>query len=640
MEDAINFTITLDPYYTPDPTWVTDYIALGMVCFYVGFFFLLCNVTVIYISRTWIAMKRVNIPLMSVMSCASSVQLVCTLLDMGYFPELTLSVQEHSCVLTNYWGEYVFGIVPVLACLFVWMYSLLMVSVDRIRPAGAAYRRTVVRVIVFTIFLMPIYLMCLRVTVNKHATFDDDTLRCVTPVQYKFSLVGILVTYICALMLMTWLLRKYDVRPHDSAAILDIVMVTVILLIVGCVVHFTYMLPHYWGRFTYMCVCFTLHVTAYARIVFPELWVYYTTKNNVARGIWNDEEWKDSSMPQNILSDPDVSADISRMSKSAVQLNALIDKHHIVMHPDFFIEMKDLREEFFAHCIIEMGDAQMASVEDEFQIVHSFDIPPVSVDVTCVISFYEMIDSIISEKDKKYSADEGVNKNIVLGNIARMVKSLSDKYLSEESSKFIGITPKSISRIRHGFTGKNLHAFDFDILCDFRKKVLGFLIEETYTSYSTRFREYIANLSETYKEKLNILCEDGYINKEDIDPNGARKNAYGLVSILKGERDTSPTGDDDDIEIDYDDMYSCPTEEYDDDDALQQSTRNTSRQTSKMVDEVQEDGSVIYSTPARATYFFIVDTAAALKGAPLLMYTRCINRRPESLEQTEVGLVS
>jgi len=439
-------------------------------------------------------------------------------------------------------------------------------------------------------------------------------------------------------------LRKYDIRPGDSTAVLDIVSLATVLLLVGCVIHFAYMLPHYWGRLAYMCVVFTIHSYAYMRLVWPDMWLYYTTKDAVRRGIWNDDDWQiqNDGLGE---SESNVSAQIQKMSTDAIVLNEMIVKHRITMHPDFFINIDELRVEFFAHCVENLSYMQAASVDDEFQVVYEMDMPPASVDVSCIVAFYNAIDKILGERTKKYSSHEEINANTIINVVRMQITTLYNTYLSDTAPRFIGISEKTTSRIQHGFRNNSIKSCDFDVLEDLRHKILYFLVAESEDTYAPRFQQYIIALSEKYAEKLNILCTDGHLYKDDIDPRGTRDTVFELVSMLRDGRGTQDTAGATgelnvlaDNEFDIDDLYSLPSTEFDEPDDPLSYARDQNAPTTCQ-DEVLEDGSIIYSSPSRATYCFIVDSVRAMCTLPAMLYGTCQSRRAAPDDTVAEGLV-
>jgi hypothetical protein len=639
MDDSINITIHLDPSYPPDPFGETDIIALSLVCIYGVFFFLILNAVVFVLSRTWKTIRTIDLPLTFLMSWGSLLHLMCIFVDMSFVPEFTEDVHDFSCVLTVYWGQYVFGLIPVLACLFVRMYTLLMLSVESLRPAGAPYRTTVARLIAFAVFMMPIYGLCLRVTVNDNIAFVEGAAMCTTPVQYKISLVSIMVLYIVAITVISMILGYYDVYPKDSAAVMDIVRVSTIALLVGCVMQFMYMIPHYWGRLTFMCLAFVMHTYAYGRIVLPSLVAYYYTRKMLSTVVWSDPKWESGILLHGDRTSQEKRPGAKKAPQDAIVLHGMISRHGISMHPEFFKTLSNMRIEFFLHCSKEMRDDILEFKDFEWGICTSIN-PKVYVNVVMLTSFYNALDAVLTERTRTYSANKNINDNSVLGSVQSLVRILQNMYIKKTGQKYMGLDTMVTSRINEGFRGRSLESCDFRVIERLRDSILTFLINENYTTYSARCISHITDLCDFYKKEYEFDCAAQYAEGDNDTNADIDAGVNDLLSILKeGNSEVSSALDIDigDIELSTDNMYPGGTSEFDDMYEETERVQYSGMDSVLTVDETLSDGSIIYASPWRATVAFVCDTRNAFSRLPANLCSSC--KRPPKTESVEEELM-
>lgn len=643
--DHIYISIYLEANHSPDPTGITDDVALGLLVLYVAYTFIV-NSSLACIAARWKFVQSINIPLVYMMSMFSACHLFCIFLDMYYVRPVTEYVQTFSCVATPYWGEYFFGLCSFMAVLGVRMYSLLMVSVDALRPKGARYRRTVIKCIFFCIFLLPIYGLCILASVDDlrtaSPTWDN---MCRSPASYKLSLVAILVYYAVVLTGMAIWLTRTGINREQVLPIQHIIALSIPLLVVSCVVHFAFMMPHYWGRFVFMCVAFVLHMFAHMRITLPIMWEY----------VWVDHTAHSEDLSLDIDSDAVVSS-VSRepfnafRTESALKMNddvkwimTMLEGGRCKLTPEVLRRFPEIRVKFFNGCKLTCTEEEIAFVGDTLKEVIPFEDDYVEgFPVYRILTFYEDVSDIYTQTKAVYTADVYQNSKDV-GKIVRMkIKNLWLTFLAPFSRTPVAIPTKMSTRILNGFKAAQMSEWDTEVLSELMNTILAFLIELDVGIFLAEFDDIIYEMCQRYGEKIDAMDAENLMDlTAEVIATSSNSHFAQLLQVLQA----GPAALHSTHGIPQSCMLALEDDIYgnvDDDGTMDMDNGETLHVAdSRFTDEYMQDGSVRYASASRATLYFIHDVFFYFYRIP----ARCISslraaNSTISLQNDEIGLVS
>lgn len=613
MGNTIDIHIHLDKGYPPDPTGDTDYAAAALVAAYALVAFV-GNLTLACVSRRWKSVQIVNVPLVIAMSFFSICHLGSIYLDMAYIPALTEAVQSYSCVVTAYWGEYMLGLGGFLGVLGLRAYSLLMISVDLLRPKGARYRRTLLKGIFFAMFLLPVYSVCLLISVDEDAQFDPALTYCTTPNEYKISMVAVLVGYMVTLTILALWLARTDVNPDQARPILNIIAISVPLLAIACVIHFTYMLPHAWGRFAFMFNAFVLHTFAYARIVVPAFYEYVVTQRSAVPYAdldfdlydYDDTEPSEKCVTDTALFQTEVSWTISEDIKWIL---SMLEGGRCRMTADVLMRFPEIRDKFFTHCKLVCTHDLVGFKDGVLTEVDVYDDDGIGMPVWRLLCFFNDIHDVYTNTKTVYSSHAYLNAQVVGPIVRTKLAALRKTYLDASSTTPVNLPKKLESRLRYGFTPVHVADWDIALLTELMSTILEFLIVVDSGGFGMEFDNLVYAICEKYGEKLDGMDAEGIIDLHAEPAKHHTQNHFQqFLRVLEAGPSALAHVDEsgrpqmlsinDDIYGDNDDIYGTI-----DDIAPAVAPAADER----VIDEYLADGSVIYSSATRAALYFIYD---------------------------------
>lgn len=612
----VDIHIHLDKFHPPDPTGTTDYVALGLIGGY-ALLTLVGNVALARIAATWPLIEAVNIPLVYAMTFFSLCHLACVYLDMYFWPALSEAIQEYSCVVTAYWGEYLVGLGGFLSVLGVRAFSLMSIAYSRLRPGGPEYRRTLLKCIVFVLMLLPIYSICLLVSVDDDSQFDTALHGCDTPAPYKIALVVVLAGYILVLGVQAAVLATSALNPAQMAPMLSIIGVSVPLLLAACVVHFAYMLPHYWGRLAFVCIACALHTFAYVRITVPGFLEYreYLRSARLSAGLVldpdNHDEDDDEVMFRHaapVHKDPHVPA---RITSEARWLMKTINPSCPRMTTEILMRVDSLREEFFVHCAA-MFSSQLFTytAADALVPLDAFETQTeLCIPASRLILFYGEVHAMYVITQTTYSTNAHLNAEAVYNGVAPLLRTLTERYLSATSRTQVNLPASMVARLRRGFKRGALERWDVAVLREIMVQILTTFIDTDDGDYHMLFVTAVEKLLGKSGCTLYTLAEENMITLREHEPAANVVTDIGKwVKLLRAGRAVEMGSPDDDSK------KAHALNEGNDPLEFAQSDEVEDMLHAAPVDEVNDqqldDGAVIYSSPSRALYFFLYDLCA------------------------------
>lgn len=623
LKHVIDINIHLDSQHIPDPVGYTDYIVIVLGAFFVGIV-LVFNVILYYLSSRWIPVVTKNIPLVYLMSLASIIHIVSVFLNESFFFHITQRIQAFSCVFFYFWLEYLLGLGSFLCILALRLLTLLFIVIPSMRPRPGENRKFALKALFVTMFMLPILDICLLVTVN-HAdeyTPPSDLYSigmgygyCETPNKYKIPLVSVLIFYIFLLIGMTVLLNSSGHNLQQTPIIVDIVTVAIPLLIIASILHFTYTLTYWWGRFIFMLTVMFLHMYSYGRIVFPDLFGYFTQQGTVA--------------------------DSKKMQIALKNIKRDMESESIKLDISTLQRYRQIRDDFFNKCL-EWSKDKLYLYEQSDLIDAEYDDYDNGIPISRLIDFYNELDNLFSIVSDICKMDEHRQSGLLLRRISQFRenhKRFLNRFIDSHStsrSKPIPIDNDKRSRITHGFENDDKDKWDEEILSIIMKEILNILIVEFAQFYYGSIDLEIYRLRDQQISDLrNITADDIYASWYD-DPDDHIEESFGdvvLHTLAKGsgKEETIYFRQNGIIEDEEDEIVDnrTPSE-------IKLATEFTELKPEEQLEllkmiaaEKQDrqfptrpihltDGSVIYTTPFRAFIAFWKDLACFFISCPAL----------------------
>lgn len=602
MGNTLDIHIHLDKFYPPDPTGPTDYVALGLIGAYASVAFA-GNVSLARIATHWKPVCSVNIPLVYAMAFFSLCHMVCVYLDMNFVNEVTETVQGLSCVATTFWGEYLLGLGGFLGVLGVRAFSLMMVAYDVLRPSGPKYRRVLLKSIFFVVFLIPMYSLCLLISVDEDSTYNAALHGCDTAVAYKITLVAVLGAYIAVLLFQGAVLGSSEFVAERAHVIVRIIRVSVPLLLVACIIHFGYMLPHFWGRLAFMCVVFAVHTYAYCALVGPVLWDYRAHRNMpITKFDFELDAFDDEPVSGVISSEvPLYRGDrcTLRVTEDIRWLLETMDARQLTMTPIILLRVEELRGKFFNYAKVAFAEWLFAYNGDVLEQVDPFyEKTQHHIPAYRLITFYNDVQKIYNITQKVFYTDKYLNASSISSVIQPMIDELFRTYLTAHTTTPMNMPARYVTRIRKGFSRATVDEWDVPVLTEILTHILETLIKADDGDYRTQFLVDVEEVLEKYGQTLYVLDEENYDTHKS-----ALSHIVVLLKTLRAGRDTGDENDSVDCPPNEDIYDVSGVHESADDfgDMLQEAPSSAPR------DEQLADGAIIYTSPSRALFYFFYD---------------------------------
>jgi hypothetical protein len=478
----IDFTIHVHLYAgrEPDSTTYTDYLILVLlVCILASY--IVFNYKIILLTRRWPILRWINVPMLVAMSGFSIVHLLAIFLTESYFESITSRVREMSCTLVPFWMEYLIGMGGFSLTLLLRLLSLCMVLFP-----GCYTEDKSVRLLIQMLFssgvLLPILVLCIYVSLTGDAEYKEDPYpHCTTPVGYKIGVVMWLLYVIAILVGMTVAIRHGVVAKMEVDVVVDVVKVSVAMLVLGCVLHFLYLLTFWWGRFAFLLMACILHTYAYHRYVFP-VWVEYSVNGT--------EEARKAS------------AERMAQMRGPVEF-AIQDSLRIT--PKSLLTIVELRKSFFEYLrgcdglygnlitmrLVEQADLADCRDRDDYDSIHK------------ILHFYDYL--------RELAEFRGVSEHTMIRN-AKMTKlhnKLVDTHLVPMGTEYIHMDAGTRSALIAAIVSPDENHWDFEIFAKTAKRVAHLLCENRSAAYtSARFGD-VLKIQEERSRQLKALSHLG-----------------------------------------------------------------------------------------------------------------------------------
>lgn len=618
---TIHIDVELDSEHAPDPTGGSDYAVVSLICAYLLFVF--CgNLLLIRMSQRWLPVLGKNVPLVMLMSGASIVHIAAVFINMSYFPAITEAAERLSCVFFSFWLEYFFGLGTFLCTLALRILTLLFIVVPEMRPTSKAeHRNFALRATFVTFFMMPIFDICLLVTVDgadRYEVLDDAestgerTVVCVTNNIYKYPMVGTLLAYILLLLLMCWKLRNTGRDLQQTPIVIDIIKVSIPLLVAACVLHFAYMLSYWWGRLAFMLVVLSLHFFAYARTVIPGLPEYFFSGEHLERTPFETER-------------------IIEIARDAQTDTINIDK-------DTLMRYENIRDDFFDYCIAASSDKLYHYGDRDLRDAMHFSMRQKDelVSIGRLIEFLK--DVMALEKYRKdYLALDVLDtrlslyKNRFKGQHSRVIRRYTD-VAPQSNIKPVPIDAKLRDKLEHGFDNESKTDWNSTVLDEIISEVLSILVFEFASGYYAERSVEIYNMRQEHIAGVEKLTADDYYRVwlEDEESAPARSIPQIIFDTLS---EGAQNKDDDELEHIFSEEYMTEEERK----IILQNFNLPFSEYLKVKDEIRarqldrinlkkpvylEDGSIVYTSPWRALVAFFIDLVTCLVLCPCSVKSR------------------
>ncbi len=645
---GLDINIHLDSGHEPDPTQGTDFAVIVMIGTFV-MFIASFNVLLLYMTRRWIPVLGKNVPLIIIMSLASTVHIVSVFLNNSYFPELTLLVESVSCVLFSFWMEYFLGLATFLCTLALRILTLLLIVVPEMRPAsGGEHRKFALKLVFCTFFMLPIFDICLLVSVNHadHPVMMDAASEgfvfglCETPIKYKIPLICTLLFYMLLLLVMCVILQRTGNDLEQTPIVIDIIKVSVPLLTAGVVLHFAFTLNYWWGRFAFMMIVLALHTFAYSRAVLPGMPAYFCDPNSVERTTEEMEHMMEIARDAHLET---VNIDTGTLRR-----------------------YDNIREDFFQHCIVYSADKvyyyRTHDLRDAYEFGSRTEDEEDGISISLMIDFFREIwvmnkyrKELINCADSHVSGSaekRGRFKLRFQGQHKRTIMRFTD-VAAVGRRKPIPLRNEFRHQLEHGFEDDNPEAWNVDILDNLIDDVLSRLIAEFAMQYYRERDQAIYNMRQESIAKIDQLtAEDYYQSYLKVgDTESALESVPAVIfnTIASGPAETRTAAEEEELqemnripEIQElgPSFGDLPVERQIEIISAHRKRMENSFDTPEPIHLT--DGSTIYTNPLRALFAFFIDVAMCIVKSPWSlrdMYHESKGRLRYEFEQsrTEAG---
>lgn len=618
---SVHVDIHLDSEHPPDPTGGSDYAVVSLMCAYLVFV-LAGNALLLHMSRSWLPVLGKNVPLVFLMSGASVIHITAVFINMAYFPEITMAVENLSCVFFSFWLEYFFGLGAFLCTLALRILTLLFIVVPEMRPASKAdHRSFALRAVFVTFFMMPIFDICLLVTVDgadRYKILEDSDSQggsyavCETSNNYKYPMVGTLLGYIVLLSAMCWKLQNTGRDLKQTPIVIDIIKVSIPLLIVACVLHFAYMLSYWWGRLAFMLIVLCLHFFAYARTVIPGLPEYFLSGEHLDRTPYETER-------------------MIEIVRDAQTDTVNIDK-------DTLMRYENIRDDFFDHCIATSSDKLYHYGDRDLRDAMDFSSRQRN-ELVAIGRLIEFLKDILALE--KYRNDYMVlepldnrarlYKDRFKGQHSRVIRRYTDM-IPESNIKPVPIDAKMRDKLEHGFDSDSKGEWNATILDEIISEVLGILIFEFAIGYYRERSVEIYNMRQEHIAGIEKLTTEDYyrvwLEDEETAP------ARWIPQIIF---DTLSEGPKNEVEEEQERIFSEDYQTAEERDIMRHTLNLPIAEQLKVLQEIRnrqmarvnlkepvylEDGSIVYTSPWRALVAFFIDLVACILMCPCTVKSR------------------
>ncbi len=534
--------IHLSPSRPPDPTTVSDYLVvvlLAVILF--GYAFFARGIRLLTIQ--WPILKWINVPMLIAMSAFSVVHLGAVFLTESYFPSLTDRVDELSCTLVPYWMEYAIGLGGFSAVLVLRLVSMCMVLFP-LCFAESMVKRMIIQGAVVLSTHGPLIVICIVVTAAGAAEHvEEPHPHCATPLGYKIAIVAWLLYIITVLVGMTVAVRNAVVAKMEVEVMVDVVKMFVAMLLVGCVLHFLYLLSYWWGRLLFMLMVCTMHTYAYYRYVLP-VWTEYMVHGT-------DEARKASA---------------ARMAQMCGPVEFVLQSS-LKVTPRSLLSIQELRKSFFDYIgsrdNIHANLCTMTVVSTETLQTLDINAPEEVRDrlgfmedyhaITRVLHYYDLLRQL-AEFDGGDAGGPGADLvRARHATICRLHTKLVQNHLTPGGIEYLHMDNGTRSELIHALADPDEDNWNFGVFSKTAKRVATMLCDALSAQYTHAEYGTILRIQEERSRQLRALHQLGLYDRPD--PTGASAAVAmteeyagvvsSLVQIIKG-----PTRSPEEIEMD------------------------------------------------------------------------------------------
>ncbi len=334
--DIFDFHIHLDERHTPDPIQWTDWVILSYALITI-LVMIFGNMILFIVKNRSPIVRSKNLTILFLMTFAAIVHITAVLMNEIFRPpervivenielnktdngfeviELSFDSDDSdsdgnsleffhsniSCVVMFFWMEMFFGLSFYLALLMLRLQILTHCIANDVEVAIAHLRKkTAIRLLYVALFLLPMYMLCLFISVRGLAKFalfpiepaqkereleilsDNQTyqyhgtlhkITCETALIYKIILISILLFYVCYIMRLARIVSKSDFVVDYSSSAVHIVIFAVPAIVVAGLLNFMHTLTYAIGRDLFVVIVISLHLFSYLRIALPGLGSY------------------------------------------------------------------------------------------------------------------------------------------------------------------------------------------------------------------------------------------------------------------------------------------------------------------------------------------------------------------------------
>lgn len=540
-ESNYDIDIHLSPSRPPDPTTWSDYLVVVLLTL-VLFGYLYFTRVIRLLTSQWPNLKWINVPMLIAMSVFSMVHLIAVFLTESYFPSLTDWIDEQSCILVPFWMEYVIGLGGFSAVLVLRLVSMCMV-LFRSCPSDSMYVRMVIRTGVILLTHGPLVVICIVVSaMDAVEHVEEPHPHCATPIAFRIAIVAWLLYIIVVLVGLTVAVKNAIVAKMEVEVMSDVVKVFVCMLLIGCVLHFLYLLSYWWGRFMFMIMVILLHTYAYYRYVLP-VWAEYMMQGT-------EEARKASAARMAQMRGPVEFVLQTSLQVTPRSLLTIQELRKSFM--DYVISRENIHANLITMTVLTTEQLQNLTVNASEEYRKQYGYIEEYHNIAKILHYYELLRQL-AEFDETDAADRTDLFRAKHAKICQLHKKLIETHLRSTGLEFLHMDPGTHSELIHALADLDVSNWNFGIFSKTAKRVATMLCDALSAQYTNAEYGTILRIQEERSRQLRALHQLGLYdrpNQPDTSSFAPQTEEFdgvipSLVQVIKG-----PTKSKDEIEMD------------------------------------------------------------------------------------------
>ena len=258
-------------------TTIFDYIAFTSVIF--ASVILTILPVAFYVKKEYILLKTRNVPQLMLMCLFGIIHIWGAFIDHDHF-ETSRNIQKSNCSFWGFWFQYFMGFNPWFVVLvlrhqsYLWVFSKLWQGLKTYPEFFFS------KIVAGIVFVLPLFGICVFVSVWDSERWDLELGRCVTDVEWKIVLLSWIVFCLSTIAFLNvwvkWILPSlyYEYEPMNS-----IVRLGIEVIVVNSLISMYGLSSYSIGRTIATMLIVFLHLYSMYALTFKELYFAITNNN-------------------------------------------------------------------------------------------------------------------------------------------------------------------------------------------------------------------------------------------------------------------------------------------------------------------------------------------------------------------------